>query len=123
LFFVVLVGRNAFKDGKLTFIQWLYYMPEMTVEELGPEADDVEIEGKIAELPTPRAVSTRYGQKRIVTVVFEDDTGNIDLTLWEEEIDEIEEGAKVHIEGAYVREWADDIQLNIGRDGEIEQVE
>ncbi|MEF8880323.1 MAG: OB-fold nucleic acid binding domain-containing protein [Candidatus Nanohaloarchaea archaeon] len=94
-------------------------MPEMSVEELSPESDEVEITGKISELPTPRAVSTRYGQKKIVTVVFEDDTGTIDLTLWEEEIDAIEEGAKVHITGAYVREWADDIQLNIGRDGDI----
>jgi replication factor A1 len=97
-------------------------MTEMTVEELDPEADDVEITGEIAELPTPRAVSTRYGQKRIVTVVFEDETGQVDLTLWEEEIDAIEEGAEVEIEGGYVREWADDLQLNIGRDGNIEQV-
>ncbi|MFB6180643.1 MAG: OB-fold nucleic acid binding domain-containing protein [Candidatus Nanohalobium sp.] len=98
-------------------------MPEMTVEELDPESDNVEITGTIKELPTPRAVSTRYGQKRIVTAVFEDETGEIDLTLWEEEIDAIEEGAEVKIEGAYVREWADTIQLNIGRDGNIEQIE
>lgn len=98
-------------------------MTEMTVEELTPEADEVEIKGEIAELPTPRAVTTKYGQKKITTVVFEDETGSIDLTLWEEEIDAIEEGATVHITGAYVREWADDIQLNIGRDGDIEQVE
>ncbi|MFT4892982.1 MAG: replication factor A1 [Candidatus Nanohaloarchaea archaeon] len=98
-------------------------MTEMTVEELTPEADEVEITGEITELPTPRAVTTKYGQKKITTVTFEDETGSIDLTLWEEEIDAIEEGAKVHITGAYVREWADDIQLNIGRDGDIEQVE
>ena len=98
-------------------------MTEMTVEELDPEADDVEITGKIAELPTPRAVSTRYGQKRIVTVVFEDETGTVDMTLWEEEIDVIEEDARVRINGAYVREWADDIQLNISRDGTIEKVQ
>jgi len=98
-------------------------MTEYTVEELDAEGDDVEIEGKIAELPTPRAVSTRYGQKRIVTVVFEDDTGQVDLTLWEEEIDAIEEGAEVRIEGGYVREWADDIQLNISRDGSIERID
>ncbi len=98
-------------------------MPEMTVEELDPESDDVEITGTIKELPTPRAVSTRYGQKKIVTAVFEDETGEIDLTLWEEEIEAIEEGAEVHITGAYVREWADDIQLNIGRDGNIEMAD
>ncbi|MFB6241680.1 MAG: OB-fold nucleic acid binding domain-containing protein [Candidatus Nanosalina sp.] len=98
-------------------------MTEYTVEELDAEADEVEIEGKIAELPTPRAVSTRYGQKRIVTVVFEDDTGQVGLTLWEEEIDAIEEGAEVRIQGGYVREWADDIQLNISREGEIERID
>ena len=98
-------------------------MPELTVEELDAEADDVEITGTIKRLPTPRAVSTQYGQKRITTVVFEDETGTIDLTLWEEEIDAIEEGASVRITGAYVREWADDIQLNIGRDGNIERTD
>ncbi|MFB6190051.1 MAG: OB-fold nucleic acid binding domain-containing protein [Candidatus Nanohaloarchaea archaeon] len=98
-------------------------MVEKTVEELGPEDDDVEITGTIKELPTPRAVSTQYGQKKIVTCVFEDDTGEIDLTLWEEEIEAVEEGDEVQIDGAYVREWADDIQLNIGRDGSIEPVE
>jgi replication factor A1 len=98
-------------------------MPELTVEELDAESDDVEITGTIKRLPTPRAVSTQYGQKRITTVVFEDETGEIDLTLWEEEIDAIEEGADVQIEGAYVREWADDIQLNIGRDGSIERTD
>lgn len=98
-------------------------MTEYTVEELDAEGDDVEITGRIAELPTPRAVSTRYGQKRIVTVVFEDDTGKVDLTLWEEEIDAIEEGAEVKIEGGYVREWAEDIQLNISREGTIERID
>ncbi len=98
-------------------------MTEMTVEELGPEDDDVEITGKITELPRPRAVSTKYGQKKITTCTFEDDTGDIDLTLWEEEIKAVEEGAEVHITGAYVREWGDGIQLNISRDGNIETVE
>lgn len=97
-------------------------MVEKTVEELGPEDDDVEITGTIKELPTPRAVSTQYGQKKIVTCTFKDDTGEIDLTLWEEEIEAVEEGDRVRITGAYVREWADDVQLNIGRDGEIEPV-
>jgi len=93
------------------------------VEELDAEAGEVKITGKIKELPTPRAVSTRYGQKRIVTAVFGDDTGEIDLTLWEEEIDAVEEDAEVRIEDAYVREWADTIQLNISKEGNVQTVE
>ena len=98
-------------------------MTKLTVEELSPEHDDVEITGTIKELPQPRAISTKYGQKKITTVVFEDDTGEIDLTLWEEEIEAIHEGASVKITGAYVREWGNDIQLNISREGEIQTVE
>jgi len=98
-------------------------MTEFTVEELDAEAGEVKITGKIKELPTPRAVSTRYGQKRIVTAVFGDDTGEIDLTLWEEEIDAVEEDAEVRIEDAYVREWADTIQLNISKEGNVQTVE
>lgn len=97
-------------------------MTEFTVEELTPEDDEVEIEGTVTELPTPRAVSTKYGQKRITVATLEDDTGSIGLTLWEEEIDAIEEGATVKITGAYVREWGDEVQLNISRDGSIEEV-
>lgn len=93
------------------------------MEELTPEDDEVEITGEVTELPTPRAVSTKYGQKRITVATFEDETGEIGLTLWEEEIDSIEEGSHVKITGAYVREWGDRLQLNISRDGSIEETE
>ncbi|WEL19734.1 OB-fold nucleic acid binding domain-containing protein [Candidatus Nanohalococcus occultus] len=95
-------------------------MTEHTVENLTPEDDEVEITGKISELPKPRAVSTKYGQKKITVATFEDETGSIGLTLWEEEIDSINEGSNVKITGAYVREWGNDVQLNISRDGKIE---
>lgn len=92
----------------------------MPIEDLDVESEDVELEAEIKDIRTPRIVSTKYGQKRITLATLEDESGEIDVTLWEEQIDAVEEGEKVKVEGAYTREWADKIQLNIPRDGNIE---
>lgn len=91
----------------------------MKIKDLTVESDGVELEAKVKELKTPRAVSSKYGQKRITVATLKDETGEIEATLWEEQIDAVEEGATVKVEGAYTRDWAGDLQLNIPRDGSI----
>ena len=95
----------------------------MNIENLDVESDDVELEATIKDIKTPRAVSSKYGQKRITVATLEDDTGEIQVTLWEEQIDAVEEGAEVVVSGAYTRDWAGDLQLNIPRSGSIEVME
>ncbi|MCJ7479384.1 MAG: OB-fold nucleic acid binding domain-containing protein [Candidatus Nanohaloarchaeota archaeon QJJ-7] len=92
----------------------------MDIKDLTVESEDVELEAKIKDIETPRVVSGKYGQKKITVANLEDDTGEIQVTLWEEQIDAVEEGAEVKVEGAYTRDWAGDLQLNIPRDGNIE---
>lgn len=94
-----------------------------TIEGLTVESEDVEIEARIRDIQTPRIVNSKYGQKRITLATLEDDTGDIQVTLWEEQIDAVEEGATVRVEGAYTRDWAGDLQLNIPRDGDIEVID
>lgn len=95
----------------------------MNISDLTVESEDVELEATIKDIKTPRAVSSKYGQKRITVATLKDDTGEIQVTLWEEQIDAVEEGANVQVEGAYTRDWAGDLQLNIPRDGDIRVVE
>lgn len=95
----------------------------MDIEDLTVESEDVELEAEITELQIPRVVTGKYGQKRITLATLDDGTDEIECTLWEEQIDEVEEGATVQVEGAYTRDWAGDLQLNIPRDGDIEVVE
>jgi replication factor A1 len=85
--------------------------------------EDVELEATITDIQTPRIVSGKYGQKKITLATLEDDTGEIQVTLWEEQIDEVEEGAPVRVTGAYTRDWAGDLQLNIPWDVSIELVD
>lgn len=94
----------------------------MDIAKLDTESDDVNIRGTVSRVYRPRAVSTKYGQKRLTLAELEDDTGEIEMVLWEEQIDAVDEGDEVSISGAYVREWVDHLQLNIPRDGDIEPV-
>ncbi len=95
----------------------------MDIQDLTVESDGVELEATVTELQPPRIVNGKYGQKRITLATLEDDTGSIPATLWEEQIDAVEEDATVAVSGAYTRDWAGDLQLNIPRDGAIEVVE
>ncbi len=97
----------------------------MSIDELTVESEDVELEATIKDIQTPRAVTGKYGQKRITLATLEDETGEIPVTLWEEQIDAVRnrDGSTVRITGAYTRDWVGDLQLNIPRDGSIEVVE
>ena len=97
----------------------------MNIDDLTVESEDVEMEATIKEIKTPRAVSSKYGQKRITLATLEDDTGEIEVTLWEEQIDAVrnKEGSRVRISGAYTRDWVGELQLNIPREGRIEVID
>jgi replication factor A1 len=97
----------------------------MNIDDLTVESEDVELEATITDIKTPRAVSSKYGQKRITLATLEDDTGEIQVTLWEEQIDAVRghEGSQVRISGAYTRDWVGELQLNIPREGTIDIVQ
>ncbi len=93
----------------------------MDIADLDVESEDVSLEARVVDIRTPRLVNGKYGQKRITLATLDDGTGTIDVTLWEEQIDGLDEGATVRVEGAYTREWGGDLQLNIPRSGSIRE--
>lgn len=44
------------------------------------------------------------------------------LTLWNEDAEKLEEGEEILIQGADVKEWRGNAQINPGREGSIEVV-
>jgi replication factor A1 len=78
------------------------------------------VKGKIIEKSEPRSVNTRYGPRSVADVKLEDETGTINLSLWEQQIDLVNIGDRVSIKGAYVTEFRNEMQLNVPRSGTIE---
>ncbi len=93
----------------------------MNISELKPDMKQVDVLGQIVEVFPPRDVTTRrWGQARVAEVVLKDDSGQIKLVLWDEQIDFAKQGRQATITNGYVTSFRGDTQLNIGRYGQLE---
>jgi CxxC-x17-CxxC domain-containing protein len=79
----------------------------------------VNVQAKILEVSEPREVMTRFGAARVATAVIGDETGRINLALWNEQIDSVAVDNTIEIENGYVTEFHGTKQLNIGRYGTL----
>ncbi len=81
----------------------------------------VTVEAKVVEKGDPREVRSRYKDEtyKIVDAVIADETGSVKLTLWNEQIDQVNVGDNVKIENGYVTSFKGEIQLNVGKFGTL----
>jgi len=81
----------------------------------------VDVEAKVVQKSDIREVSSRYGNEtyRVADAIIKDDTGTIKLTLWNEQINQVNVDDTVKIENGYIRSFRGEIQLNIGRYGKL----
>ena len=92
----------------------------MKINEIKLGMSILSIEGKIVSKSEPRSVQTRFGPRSVADAELEDETGKIKLSLWEQQIDLVSVGDKVKINGAYVTEFSNQLQLSIPRSGVLE---
>jgi replication factor A1 len=81
----------------------------------------VNVEAKVVEKGNPREVMSRFKDETytVADAVVADDTGSIKLTLWNEQIDQVNVNDKVRIENGYVTSFKGEIQLNVGKYGKM----
>ncbi len=94
-----------------------------SISELTADSTEIEVEATVVEVQDPRTVNTRFGPKQVATAIIEDDTGRINLSLWEDQIKKVKEAKKIKISGGYITVWNKTMQLNVGRKGGLEIVE
>jgi replication factor A1 len=56
---------------------------------------------------------------RVADAVVADETGSIKLTLWNEQIDQVNVNDAIKVENGYVTSFKGEIQLNVGRYGKL----
>ena len=77
----------------------------MKVSELQPRQGSVNLELEIVSKEEPREFEKFGKTGRVCNAKGKDDSGEIKLTLWNEQIDQIKVGDKVKMENGYVGEW------------------
>lgn len=56
---------------------------------------------------------------RVANAVISDGTGQIKLTLWNDQIEQVNENDTVKVENGYVTSFRGEVQLNVGRYGKL----
>jgi len=96
----------------------------MNVSDLRDGMRRVDAEGEIAEMSEPRTVSLKSGdQARVADCMLKDDSGQIKLSLWDDQIDMVKQGSKVRVTNGYTNSFRGEVRLNVGRYGRLEVLE
>jgi ssDNA-binding replication factor A large subunit len=81
------------------------------------------VEGEIVELEAPREVTSKFGKRlRVASGVLRDDSGDITLSLWNEDADKFAQGDKVSITDGWISDYKGKLQISMGRNGKIAKI-
>jgi len=94
----------------------------MNLGELKAGQGKVDVLVKVKSKAEPREFE-KYGKPlRVCNTVVSDDSGDMSMTLWNEDIDKINVGDSVKITNGYVSEFNGAKQLSAGKFGKLEVV-
>lgn len=94
----------------------------MKISEIKRGMSNIVLQAKIVDISEPRQVQTKFGARSVADATLEDDSGQITLSLWENNINTVRVGDMISVSGAYTTEFRDKLQLNVPRMGKIEVV-
>ncbi len=94
----------------------------MQVKDLKPKQGNVDIIVDIIDVGEVREFQKFGKLGKVSTAIAKDETGDIKLTLWNDDIEKVKAGDKVHLTNGYVNEWQGEMQLTTGRLGKLEVV-
>lgn len=93
----------------------------MKVKELKPDSKFDQLELTVTEKGESRSVSTFRGQSQVCDAKGVDEDGeSVSLSLWNDEIGQVNQNDRVRITNGWVRQWRGNLQVSAGRFGKLE---
>ena len=95
----------------------------MKISELKSGVGNANIEAEIVSMEEPRDVMGKFGKRlRVASANLKDDSGEIVLSLWNDDADKFAQGDKVKITDGWVAEYKGQLRISAGRNGKIEKI-
>lgn len=99
-------------------------LANIRIEDLKSGMKQIKLTAKVLKIQDPKSVITRFGEPAKVTNAnIEDETGTIQLSLWNKQIDIISVGDVIQVENARVVTFRGERQLRVGRNGQLNVIE
>ena len=101
-------------------LNWRFdFMEKEKISELKPGMNAT-IEGEVISIEPTREVRTKFGKLlRVANATIGDESGEITVTLWENDIDRVSIGDKIEIENGWISEFKGALQITAGKTGKI----
>lgn len=91
------------------------------VAELKDRARVDTIELTVVTKSEPRQVTTKFGETLTVADCnVKDETGEVTMTLWNDEIERVKPGDRIRVTGGWVSSFRNKLQLSAGKYGKLE---
>lgn len=94
----------------------------MKISELQPKQGNVELKAEIVDISPVREFQKFGKAGRVANATIKDDSGQVTMTLWNEQIDLVKVGDKIEVKDGYVNEWQGDLQVTTGRNGTLNKL-
>ena len=98
---------------------------EATVAELKPRMKNVTISFKVISIGEQREIESRRdgSSHRVCDITVGDASGVVQVPLWDDTIDAVEEGSTYNLSNGYTGLFRGNLRLNVGRYGKLEAAE
>src|SRR3989338_7163157 len=94
----------------------------MELKDLKPNSGKIDVVVHVVTKESPRTFD-KFGKKgKVCNALVQDETDKVTLTLWNEDVDKVEVGDKVHVQNGWCSEYKGEKQLSAGKFGKIEVV-
>ena len=94
----------------------------MEIKDLQVRQGNVDITVDVVDVSPPREFQKFGKAGKVASATVKDATGQVKLSLWNEQVDQVKPGQKIKITNGYVSEWQGEPQLTTGRMGKLEIV-
>lgn len=95
----------------------------MEIKDIKSNQGNIDLVLEVVEKEEPRAFEKFGKQGKVCNATVKDNTGKMKLTLWNEDIEKVNVGDKIHLENGWCSEYRDEKQLSTGKFGKIEVVQ
>ena len=95
----------------------------MDIKDVQANKGNIEVVAEVVRKESTRTFE-KFGKKgKVCNCLVKDASGQITLTLWNEDVDKVNEGDRIKVENGWCSEYKGQKQLSAGKFGKIEIVE
>lgn len=94
----------------------------MEIKDVQPNKGNIDVVVDVVQKESPRTFE-KFGKKgKVCNAKVKDNSGEIMLTLWNDDADKVNVGDKLHLQNGWCAEYKGEKQLSAGKFGKIEVV-